>query len=77
MFASDERAAELVAVDKALTKLGTLHLRQSRVVEYRFFGGLTVEETAEALQVSPNTVLRDWRMAKAWLYQALRSEREG
>jgi RNA polymerase sigma factor (TIGR02999 family) len=77
MFASDERAAELVAVDAALTKLGTLHLRQSRVVEYRFFGGLTVEETAEALQVSPNTVLRDWRMAKAWLYQALRSEREG
>src|SRR5229473_2560431 len=71
MFASDERAAELVAVDTALTKLGTLHLRQSRVVEYRFFGGLTVEETAEALQVSPNTVLRDWRMAKAWLHRTL------
>ncbi len=77
MFASDERAAELVAVDAALIKLGTLHLRQSRVVEYRFFGGLTVEETAEALQVSPNTVLRDWRMAKAWLHRALGSEREG
>ena len=77
MFASDERAAELVAVDTALTKLGTLHLRQSRVVEYRFFGGLTVEKTAEALQVSPNTVLRDWRMAKAWLHRALGLEREG
>ncbi len=73
MFATDERAAELVAVDAALIKLGTLHLRQSRVVEYRFFGGLTVEETAEALQVSPDTVMRDWRMAKAWLHRTLRS----
>src|SRR5258707_13227543 len=71
MFATDERAAELVAVDEALTELGTLHPRQSRVVEYRFFGGLTVEETAEALQVSPDTVMRDWRMAKAWLHRAL------
>jgi RNA polymerase sigma factor (TIGR02999 family) len=76
MFASDERAAELVAVDKALTELGTLHPRQSRVVEYRFFGGLTVEETAETLQVSPNTVLRDWRMAKAWLHRAVGSDQK-
>ncbi len=71
MFATDERAAELVAVDEALTELATLHSRQSRVVEYRFFGGLTVEETAEVLQVSPETVMRDWRMAKAWLHRAL------
>ncbi len=71
MFATDERAAEVVAVDEALTELATLHSRQSRVVEYRFFGGLTVEETAEVLQVSPETVMRDWRMAKAWLHRAL------
>src|SRR5713101_2165029 len=71
MFATDERAAELVAVDEALTELATLHSRQSRVVEYRFFGGLTVEETAEVLQVSPETVMRDWRMAKAWLHRGL------
>ncbi len=78
MFATDERAAELVAVDEALTELATLHSRQSRVVEYRFFGGLTVEETAEVLQVSPETVMRDWRMAKAWLHRALgESEKDG
>ena len=66
-----ERAAELVALDEALTELAALHPRQSRVVECRFFGGLTAEETSEVLQVSSDTVGRDWRMAKAWLQQAL------
>jgi RNA polymerase sigma factor (TIGR02999 family) len=68
----NEPAAELVALDEALTELAALHARQGRVVECRFFGGLTVEETAEALQVSRDTVMRDWRMAKAWLQRALR-----
>jgi RNA polymerase sigma factor (TIGR02999 family) len=69
---SHERAAELIALDEALTDLAALHPRQSQVVELRFFGGLSVEETAEVLKVSPDTVMRDWRMAKAWLYNLLR-----
>ncbi|MBI1747837.1 MAG: sigma-70 family RNA polymerase sigma factor [Acidobacteria bacterium] len=69
---SGERAAELIALDEALTELAALHHRQSQVVELRFFGGLTVEEAAEVLKVSSETVNRDWRMAKAWLYRALR-----
>jgi len=68
---TDERAAEIIAVDEVLTELADLHPRHSRVVEYRFFGGLTVQETAEVLNVSPETVMRDWRMAKAWLQRAL------
>ncbi|HEY3242554.1 MAG TPA: sigma-70 family RNA polymerase sigma factor [Phycisphaerae bacterium] len=66
-----ERPIDLVALDEALTKLAGLHQRQSRTVELRFFGGLTVEETAEVLTVSPRTVKADWRMAKAWLLQEL------
>jgi RNA polymerase sigma factor (TIGR02999 family) len=69
---SDERAAEVIAVDEALTELAKLHPRQSQVVELRFFGGLSVEETAHVLKVSPDTVGRDWRMAKAWLHQAMK-----
>jgi RNA polymerase sigma factor (TIGR02999 family) len=68
---SAERAAEVLALDAALTELKALHPRQSSVVECRYFGGLTVEETAEALAVSPETVMRDWKMAKAWLYGVL------
>jgi RNA polymerase sigma factor (TIGR02999 family) len=68
---STERAAELVALDDALTALTALHPRQGRVVEMRYFGGLSAEETAEVLQVSPDTVLRDWRAAKAWLHREL------
>lgn len=71
VLVTNERAAELVALDEALTELAALHPRQSRVVECRFFGGLTAEETAEVLQVSSDTILRDWRMAKAWLQRAL------
>jgi RNA polymerase sigma factor (TIGR02999 family) len=68
---TEERAGELVALDEALKELERLSKRQSRVVELRYFGGLTVEETATVLEVSPDTVMRDWSMAKAWLYRAL------
>jgi RNA polymerase sigma-70 factor (ECF subfamily) len=67
--------AELLAVDEALKKLVTVDARKSEVVEMRFFGGLTVEETAAALKVSPETVMRDWKLAKAWLLREL-SENE-
>ena len=66
-FAPD-RLPELVLLDDALHALAKLHPRQSQVVELRFFGGLSVEQTAESLQVSAETVARDWRAAKAWLY---------
>lgn len=71
MVVSGERLAEIVALDDALTDLGNLSPRQSQVVELRYFGGLSVEETAETLKVSPETVLRDWRAAKSWLYVQL------
>ena len=67
-----ERAAELVAFDDALKELEELSKRQGRVVELRYFGGLSVEETATVLEVSPDTVMRDWSMAKTWLHRALR-----
>lgn len=63
--------ADLVALDDALTTLAAFDPRKSRVVELRFFGGLSVAETAEALAVSPETVMRDWRLAKAWLHKEL------
>jgi RNA polymerase sigma factor (TIGR02999 family) len=62
---------ELLAVDDALNALGKVDARKSQVVELRFFGGLSVEETAEVLEVSPDTVVRDWRLAKAWLLREL------
>ncbi|MBA2341170.1 MAG: sigma-70 family RNA polymerase sigma factor [Pyrinomonadaceae bacterium] len=65
---SDERSAELIALDDALKTLAEIDELKSRIVELRFFGGLSVEETAAALGVSPVTVKRQWRMAKAWLY---------
>ena len=64
---SDERAADLVALDDALRGLAALDPQQGRVVELRFFGGLTVEETAEVLKLSPDKVKREWSTAKAWL----------
>jgi RNA polymerase sigma factor (TIGR02999 family) len=66
-----EESAELLALDAALNKLELIHPRKCRVVELRFFGGLSVEETAEVLNVSAPTVLRDWRIAKAWLAREL------
>jgi RNA polymerase sigma factor (TIGR02999 family) len=68
---SRQRAAELVALDEALDELAKLDPRKSRVVELRYFGGLSLEETAEVLEVSLMTVRRDWRAAKAWLYKAV------
>lgn len=68
---SNERAAELIALDEALCELARVVPRQGRVVELRYFGGLSVEETAEVLKIHPNTVLNDWREAKAWLYCVL------
>jgi len=68
---SDERAAELIALDEALHELMRAAPRQGRVVELRYFGGLSVEETAEVLKLHPNTILNDWREAKAWLYFVL------
>lgn len=65
------RTGEVVALDEALNKLTVLSPRQSRVVELRYFGGLSVQETAEVLKVSPETVTRDWRMAKSWLLREL------
>jgi RNA polymerase sigma-70 factor (ECF subfamily) len=65
---AEERMAEVILLDDALTALAKLHPRQSQVVELRFFGGLSVEDTAEALKISEETVARDWRAAKAWLY---------
>jgi RNA polymerase sigma factor (TIGR02999 family) len=62
---------DLVALDDAMTALARLDPRKVQVVEMRFFGGLSVEETAEVLKVSPITVMRDWRSAKAWLYREL------
>lgn len=68
---SDDRSAELIALDDALTALAKLDERKSRIVELRYFGGLSVEETAEVLQVSVATVDREWRRARAWLYTEL------
>ncbi len=69
-----EPGRDLVALDEALDALAKMDERKSKVVEMRFFGGLSVEETAAALGVSPDTVMRDWRMAKAWLLRELRSK---
>jgi RNA polymerase sigma factor (TIGR02999 family) len=63
---------DLVALSEALTGLATFDVRMSQVVELRFFGGLTVEETADVLKVSPETVMRDWKTAKAWLLREIR-----
>jgi RNA polymerase sigma-70 factor, ECF subfamily len=68
-----ERGAEMVALDQALTALEKLDPRKCKAVELRYFGGLSMEETAEALDVSPVTVRRDLRMAKTWLYHEMRS----
>lgn len=67
-----ERSAEMVALDDALQTLAKLNPRQCQVVELRFFGGLSIEETATVLKVSEGTVRRDWSLAQAWLYRELR-----
>lgn len=73
---SPERATELIALDEALKSLTAIDSRRSQVVELRFFGGLDNEEIAEVLKISPNTVTRDWNVAKAWLYREMNKEQE-
>jgi RNA polymerase sigma factor (TIGR02999 family) len=72
MDVSDRWRGDLAALDDALSALARVDQRKSHVVEMRFFGGLTVQETADTLGVSPETVMRDWRIAKAWLLRELR-----
>jgi RNA polymerase sigma-70 factor, ECF subfamily len=73
LVASAGRDGDVLALDEALTDLAKADPRKSRVVELRYFGGLSVEETAEVLRVSPQTVMRDWNMARLWLVKALRN----
>jgi RNA polymerase sigma-70 factor (ECF subfamily) len=68
---SPPRSCEVLALDRALTELSTLDPRGARLVELRYFGGLSLEETASLLEISPTTVKREWRIAKAWLYRRL------
>ena len=68
---SQEQAASVVALDDALENLEVIDARQSKIVELRFFGGLSIDETAEVLKVSPGTVMRDWTFARAWLRQQM------
>src|SRR6516165_6963870 len=75
LIVSPEPSADLLALDDALKDLAAIDPRQSQVVELRFFGGLSVEETAEVLKVSPETVMRDWKLAKAWLLQSMNGEK--
>jgi len=72
LFVAREPGQDLVALDDALTALAAFDGRKAQVVEMRFFGGLSVEETAEALNVSVDTVMRDWKLAKAWLLRELK-----
>lgn len=71
---ADEREFDLVALDDALAALGKFDPQQSRIVELRFFGGLTIEETSEVIGISPATVKRDWGLAKAWLKREISNE---
>jgi RNA polymerase sigma factor (TIGR02999 family) len=71
------KPADVIAIDRALTGLSHRDAQQERIVELRFFGGLTVEETAQVLEVSPSTVKREWRVAKAWLSRELGRKSDG
>ena len=73
---SPARSRELVALDEALTRLAEMSPRQSRIIELRFFGGLSLEETAEVLGIAPKTVRRDWSVARAWLHREVRKGKE-
>jgi DNA-directed RNA polymerase specialized sigma subunit len=68
---TDEKDSDLLALDEALEGLARIDERKSRIVELRFFGGLSVEETAEVMRLAPVTVIREWNKAKAWLYREL------
>jgi len=69
LLASREKPVELLDLDRALSKLEKIDARKAKLVEMRFFGGLTVEEAAEVLKISPNTALNDWSFAKTWLFR--------
>ena len=71
------RAEEILAIHEALAHLAKMDERQAHVVEMRFFGGLSVEETAEVLKISPQSVLRDWKLAKVWLRREIRTGADG
>jgi RNA polymerase sigma factor (TIGR02999 family) len=71
---TETRSEELLALDEALENLAAFDPRMSKIVEMRYFGGLSTEEIAEVLKIHPNTVMRDWSAAKAWLYAALSRE---
>jgi len=73
LYLSSARSSHLIDLDDALLRLAEWDARKARVVELRYFGGLNVEETAQALQVSPNTVIRDWALSKAWLKREMES----
>ena len=68
---ASQKSAEVLALDQALDDLARVDARKARVIELRFFGGLSVEETAEVLQISPQSVMRDWKLARAWLVREL------
>lgn len=72
---SRETSRDLLAIDQALTRLAVVDQRKSQVVELRFFGGLSVKETAEVLKVSVDTVMRDWKLARAWLLSELNGQK--
>ncbi len=72
MVISPQRRTDLVALDDALITLAAMDERKAKVIELRFFGGLSVEETAEVLNVSPDTIMRDWRLAKVWLWREMK-----
>ena len=75
LVAGESRSAELLALDEALENLARFDQRQAEVVEMRYFGGLTMEEIGEVLKIHVNTVTRDWRAARAWLFAALNGEK--
>jgi RNA polymerase sigma factor (TIGR02999 family) len=73
-IAAPQPPADIVALDHALTRLSEMDPRKGQVVELRFFGGLNIEETAEVLKVSPETVMRDWKTARIWLLKEISAE---
>jgi RNA polymerase sigma-70 factor, ECF subfamily len=73
LVSTESRDVDILALDQALTRLTEFDEQQSQIVELRFFGGLSIEDTAEILKVSPATVKRDWAMAKAWLFREIQS----
>jgi RNA polymerase sigma-70 factor, ECF subfamily len=74
MYLSEQKSTEILELDEALVRLSLLEPRQTRVVELRFFGGLTIEQSADVLGVSPRTVKNDWNVARAWLHRELKSK---